>query len=298
MFFLGTVFGGGRHTMDTTPAEFGKEEKVTVSGCVADDLFISSADLSGVTEIPQTWDYYTILHALFNGTLLAGNVDFYVDNVDFFRIKRRKANDSKWLTLHEVVVNNADDMNINFVDIAARSKETYSYSIVPVIGGTEGNLYSNEITTDFCGLIISDRQTTYGTWLDIDIEHGRNRPVSVVSTLNRKYPYVIYNGAGNFDSGRISAMFAERDAVRDDWDFEGSHAFREGLQDFLCNGEAKIIKCDDGRMWLAAVSSQEVSNSVSGHEYAVVTSFEFTEVGDCEDADDLRANNLTGDEVV
>lgn len=301
MFFLGTLFCSGKYSLDTTPLKTGGETSVTVGGCVADELFVTGEVMTynpNDTSIPGTWDYYTIMHALFNGTLLAGNIDFYVDNVDFFRIKRRKRGDLKWVTLHEFEAISSDDLNIDYIDKTPRSHEHYSYSITPVINGSEAGLYSNDIYTDFEGLAICDAETVYSTDLNVRIAQTRNKVTSVVPTLNRKYPYVISNGMSNYDSGSVAALFAKYNATEDDWDFDGAHEFRDSLKAFLYNGSPKILKHADGRMWLMLVSSSQISEIENGHAYNIQTSFEFAEIGDCDSEDDLRANGLIGNKVV
>lgn len=301
MFFLSTLFCGGRYSLDTTPPKTSSETSVTVSGCVADDLFVTGEVMTydpSDTSIPSTWDYHTIMHAMFNGTLLAGNIDFYVDNVDFFRIKRRKHGDIKWINLHEFAITDPSDLNIDYIDMSPRSVNTYDYSVVPIIGGNEGSLYSNSITTKFRGLTVCDRSVVYNAYLDIELSQARNKPSSVVPTINRKYPFVISNGNINYDSGAVSALFAPFESENCTWDFKNGHSFRDEMRDFLYNGAPKIIKHEDGRMWLAAVSSAQIVDSEDGHHLKVHTSFEFTEIGNCDSEEDLRSCGIIGDEVI
>ena len=301
MFFFGSLFCGGNYSLDSSPTKANAETSVTVNNCEADELLVTGEILTynpADTSIPQGWDYYTVMHALFDGTLLAGNIDFYVENVDFFRIKRRKYGDINWLNLHEFIITDPSNLNIDYIDMSPRSATRYSYSVVPVIGGNEGSLYSNDITTDFKGLSVCDKSRVYNAYLDIDLSQNRNRPSSVIPVVNRRYPFVISNGASNYDSGNVSALFAPFDAETCTWDFSSGHQFRDGLKDFFFDGNPNIIKYEDGRMWLAAVSSAQVTDSEDGHPFKVHTSFEFTEIGNCDSEEDLRSNGIIGDEVI
>lgn len=60
---------------------------------------------------------------------------------------------------------------------------------------------------------------------------------------------------------------------------------------FLSNGEEKVIKTHDGRMWLASVSVSP-NESENGHEDRVTTSFDFVESGNPILNEDLYNANL------
>ncbi|MEG1562292.1 MAG: hypothetical protein RR365_00945 [Bacteroides sp.] len=284
--------------MDSTPSRVREDTHISLQDGIVDELYITSKDSPYSTVIPQDWDYYTIMHALFNGTLLAGNINFYVENIGSLRLKRRKLGDLRWITLQDFKVLSAKDLNFTYIDKTPRSKALYEYSVVPVISNSEGSLYSSSITTDFHGLCICDNDSIFNAYLDIEVTQSRNKPVTVVSTINRKYPYVISNGEANYNSGTVRALFAKFTPDNCSWDFENANVFRDQLSDFLYNGNAKIIKHEDGRMWLAAVSSSTIDNSENGHEYKVSTAFEWTEIGDCDSEDDLSTGGFIKTEVV
>ena len=64
------------------------------------------------------------------------------------------------------------------------------------------------------------------------------------------------------------------------------------MKDWLTNGEAKIIKMEDGREWLVSVDGN-VEEDESEHIDKVGISFDFVQIGDYNNTDDLSANGLT-----
>lgn len=61
--------------------------------------------------------------------------------------------------------------------------------------------------------------------------------------------------------------------------------------DWLTNGSPKILKIEDGRIWMVVVSS-DVKASNSEHPDKVTLSFDFTEVGNVNSNDDMLNNGF------
>lgn len=77
MIFLGmsaNLFGQASTCL--MPTVVNNTTSVKLSNGIFNDLFIT--DDTSSTDIPMStdWDYSTLLHARFDGDLLAGNVDF------------------------------------------------------------------------------------------------------------------------------------------------------------------------------------------------------------------------------
>lgn len=292
MIFLGYAFAGGDYSLDPTPTDQEDATTIKVSNGVVGDLFATNEDLVYSTDIPATWNFYTIMHGKFSGNLLAGNIDFTVSEVDSLRVERRKKGIVAWTTLYEQTVTTKDELNVLYYDKTARANTTYEYAIVPVFDQVEGTKYSKEITTDYQGIFVIDGENVFSTELDVSITKKRNKPRSVVTPINRKYSFTVSNGANNFNSGSVSAQWLEYDSETDDWDNDGKYTFVDSLEDFLNNGLPKLIKYQDGRMWLTNVSSPETTETEDESHLQVHTSFDWTEVGDCDSGSDLYSNGL------
>ena len=129
--------------------------------------------------------------------------------------------------------------------------------------------------------------TGYPARINETLNYQRNRNASTVTTLGSKYPFVINNGLTNYYSGSIQATFImmDEDNVLDT---EGVREYRNNLDDFLTNGMAKLIKTNEGNMYMVAMNE-----SISHND----TSFNQTEIGDAYSVGDLYDNNFINTEV-
>lgn len=287
MIFLGMTFGAGAHTLDYTPTHLNNVNSLTLKNGVFDDLFITqNTNQSYSTSISKEWDFDTILHAEFNGDLLAGNVDFTAEQVSDVRIKRRKKDTFDWLTLFQIPITSHESFQFERFDPYTQSGVEYEYALVPVLNGTEGNFNINNVKSEFPGLFIVEKEQRFDTILETAISTQKNRPSAIVNTLGRKYPYVILNGENNYYSGNVSAIFIEKDIERCYWRIKDGYNYRKNLLEFLCNGKPKILKYYDGRIWMISIVDNP-TEAVDSHEDAPTTSFSWAEIGNCESSIDL-----------
>lgn len=171
---------------------------------------------------------------------------------------------------------------------------TYQIKIVKQISTGDfvdiSDFDAQTITVKFRGLCIYDKNATYRAIGDFGVsQFTRNIQTSVVPVLNQKYPYVIQNGESNYDSGDCSGMFTRVSDCKPI--IEDSFNYHKNLVNFLTDGNAKILKNEDGKIWLVAISgSPTVSNSE--HPDKWITQFQWTEIGDVYDTNDLKNANL------
>ena len=291
--FLGYGFAGGNYSLDATPVCQNDSTLLKVSNAVVGDLYATNEALTYSTTIPDNWNFYTIMHGKFSGNLLAGNIDFAVSEVSSLRIERRVKNNTNWVILHEQTVSKKEDLTVLYYDKTARANTTYEYAIVPIIGQVEGTKYSQEITTDFQGLFVVDRDNVFQTELDVNFSNAkRNKPRSVITPIGSKYPQVVSNSTNNYDSGTVSAEWIKYNQEDDSWDTDNAISYIDNLKDFLNNEYPKLIKYQDGRMWLANVSSSEITDEEDDAHMQIHTSFDFTEIADCDSGSDLYANGF------
>ena len=252
------------------------------------------------------WTEDTLLFADFNQKTLGGSNFEYGSDLHEIKLKRREigADQKPWVLLYEQLAGHG---NINFVynDYFARGRETeYEYALVPVLSdGTELPYIKTTVQSKFYGAIITDGTVSYHILLDPSItETDRNRQSSVVTTLNCKYPFVFFGGKSNYTSGSFSGT-AIRYLKNDTFDVAHSHWYREDMIDWLTNGGTKILKIEDGRIWMVAIDGN-VKSSNSEHPDKVTLSFDFTEVGSVNDDNDMLNNGFvnvmtggTGEEI-
>lgn len=284
MIFMGYTFTGGTYAFGSTPVNDAFYNSISVGSGQVDELLGSRSTMTADEIRESDWDFDTILRALFQGDALAGNIDYAVSEIDKIRLKRRKQGDLEWMTLTEKVITAPEDLAFTYDDKTAAAG-VYEYAVVPVMGGIEGSFFANSIESKFKGMFILDSTGVFGTELEIQCTTQANQPASVVTTLRRKYPYVVHNSTIRYDSGNVSGFFVEKQG--DGYDLAGGHAYRKQFSDFLLNGLPKILKFDDGRMWLVDITSPQVSQNEQGHPEFITTTFDWTETGNAESYTDL-----------
>lgn len=295
MIFMGYTFTGGAYALDSVPVGDEAFYSVSTGMGLVDTLIGSKAILTDDEILSVEWDFDTILKALFQGNTQAGNIEYAVSEIDKVYLKRRKQGDLEWMTLTEKVVSAPEDLAFIYEDRTAAA-EVYEYAVIPVVGGIESTAFVNSIRSEFNGMFILDATGAYGTELEMQVSSAANQPVSVVTTLSRRFPYVVRNSSIRYDSGEASGFFVDKKV--DGYDLAGGHAYRRKMNEFLQNGHPKILKVDDGRMWLVSVTSPQITQKDEGHPEFITTSFEWTEIGDADSYEDLRdAGLISGGDV-
>ncbi|WP_206459470.1 hypothetical protein [Anaerovorax sp. IOR16] len=292
MFILGQTFASGVNTMDSTPLNLSNVSNLVIKNGIFDDVYITKDTSFNIDDpIPTEWDFNTILHATFDNTLVAGNTDYSVSQVEKIRIKRRKKGEFKWITLFEKEIKKVEDFNTFFYDDYARSGVEYEYGYVPVINGIEGDIIFYSILSEFDEVFIIEKDKKFKTELNMSFSCIKVNTSSTFKLMNKKYPVVLSKGDGGFYKGTMSATFVEKDESKCIYKFDSEWEYRSGFVEFALNGEPKILKHYDGRMWMIMIVD-DISENESNHWQGIITTFNWNEIGDCENAKELYANNF------
>ena len=192
--FVGVSCCGSGDAISATPTLVNDITYISISNGIYDELFGTDNPDVVLDDSSKKWDYDTRFYAKFQGNLMAGNVDYAASMVSSVRIKRRKNDEHEWFTMFEIPINTNEDFNFELVDRYAQGSQDYYYAIIPVIEGVEGNINKNSIRSEFNDYFILDKDISYhiifNTGLNIDL----NKNIGIVTTLGRKYPFVISNG--------------------------------------------------------------------------------------------------------
>lgn len=281
----------GQSMLSSTPSIVEDITDVKITGAVFDALRADEI-ITNDFEIEDDWTMTTKLYARFNNNLYAGNAELGVDNVTNILIKRREVGEFEWFNMFDIPIEDINDFNFILLDRYGDGGQTYQYAFVPIINGLEGE-YSfavcetdgkEEVTCEFDGVIIMDKDNMYNTILDIETSTQKNHSKTYSSTLNNKYPVVIKNSMANYYTGSISATYLH--FIGCDYDKNGSRKYREEFLDFLANDNPKIIKIYDGRTFLCEVVDQ-ISDSNSDHHELHSINYNFVEIGDTESNKDM-----------
>jgi hypothetical protein len=283
-------FCGDNHCLDYTPTNISNINYLKIDNGIFDEVFATNNVTSNYLETSKKWDFDTVFYALFQNNLFAGNVSFTADTVSAMRIKRRKSSEYKWITLFEIPISTNADFSFERFDRYVRGKTDYEYSLVPVINSVEGNLSSNSIKSEFEGFYFIDKDTIIRALLNTKLSTQRNQNSTTISTLGRKYPYQIVNGDNNYVSGSLECTFI--DLIDCEFDVDNGWSFRDVVDDFLTNGKPKILKNDEGKIWIVAIVDA-ISQDFSNHYQMPIHTINFVETGNAEDMESLFNSNLS-----
>lgn len=253
---------------------------VNVSNASFDDLYATKIDESIKPEQiipPDEWDSATYFHAKMNGTIYSGNAEFSVNNTTNILVKRRKKGEFKWFTIFDIPATKAEDYKFTVIDPYAPQGDL-EYAIVPIINGFESEYSIGEIYYNFVGLMLLEKENSIWTAADISISENKNAQIGVANTLAGKYPFVFYNGENNYFSGDVSATFIDfsEDCVMPETD--KIHKYYANVMEFLNNKKPKIMKYDDGRIRLIAITTPPNDTQTNNYNKHTI-SFSYTEIG-------------------
>ena len=263
---------------------------VTIGGAAFDSLYGSGIDPAikppGITTPPDNWDAATCFSAGFNGDTYCGNADFSVNNTTNILVKRRRKGEFEWFTLYDIPANKSEDYLFTVIDPYA-PKGTLEYAAVPIINGYESDYSIAEITYDFDGILLLEKDKGVHTILDVTLAEDKNAQIGLANTVAGKYPFVFYNGENNYFTGTVSATFVE--LVRDGLP-EKSRLYEhyEDVMEFLNNGKPKILKYWDGRIRLISITTPPNNTSEEHFDKHTIT-FSYTEIGSIYSNRDMKA---------
>lgn len=219
--------------------------------------------------------------------------DIDINDIYSIRVKRKKSgqHNKDYKVIYEQIINTVDDLAFNFYDKYAKSKTNYIYATCLVDKSNEesGLIDSNIVLSKFDKLVICDKDTSYFTEFDIKCNFKKNHNISIVNTLSGTYPYAIKNDNSDYWSGNVSALWIL--TSNDILDVNNTMGYREQFMNWLNNSNPKILKYPDGRMYLIYVNSG-IESSNDDNENKIITSFEWTEIGNSENIDELINNKL------
>ena len=292
MLFIGyNSFLGYTTSGDSVITNIPDVNSVTQKNTIVDDLFLTKSTPDISSPIDKTWNFDTILYAMYQDNLLAGNIDFVINTCSEIRVKMRKKNTYSWMTLFEVPITSVEDLSFErFTSYCQGNKTEYEFALVPILNGVEGNYNINSAVSNFDDLFVIDSSGSFYA-NTVQISPVRHRDTSIITPLNSKYPIVISNTNNNYTDGTITGLFIQN--INGDFDKVGMQQYRESFKNFLFNGLPKIIKYHNGDMWLVEITGEITDDTSNANcEDYTKSQFKFTEIGDATDAETLYDNGL------
>ena len=295
--FLGMSFASSDSSASNIALNNNYVSKITLSNSIVDDLYVSINALQDFDwNIPDEWKLDTALHAKYEENLHAGNVQFSVNNVSKVKIKKRLFGDFEWKTIYEKEVNTNDDFAIEFYDYYEPTNRVIEYSYVLEVNTSDHDAAVASIESEFYNYFICGQNgESYPMIINMQNTPTYNRKSSIIDVPGRKTPYVVNNGVSQYYSGNINVSFIAMDD-RCNLDTENAWEYRRELDNFLANGEPKILKSYDGEMWMVHVVNN-LPRSNSGHYQLFDHQIEWVEAGNPYSIADLYDNGFINTDI-
>lgn len=294
--FIGYNLYSDGDALNNAPSSVSNITTTKLTNGIFDHLNLTkNTNIVPSTDIPQIWDYDTILNADFDGNLNAGNIDFLINQITSIKIKRRVKGTFDWIVLTQIPINSIEDLAFAFTDRLNANETEYEYAFVPMLNDIEGNYITNSILSKFNGVFIGDSDSIYKLYYDVSYDtNKRNQSIGTFEPLGQQFPVIVANGLLSYESGTVSATVLNESYDKDGvLDRKATVQAKDVLKDFLTNRKAKILKDWNGNIWLCIVtgSPQVTYKSGSGMGIPQVT-FDWTEIGKFDSQEDLYANGL------
>lgn len=290
MIFLGRAFFSGSQCGDISAVDTSGINSITLQNAIYDDLYVSDDFRTNLEDMKLEWNFDTVLYAMFKNDLLAGNIGFAIETITSIRIKQRVRGTFAWTTIIDIPVNSIEDLKFIRSYPYCRGNTIYEFAMTPMLNGSiEGNLNILECESSFNGAYIIEPEAALHLFINYQMNQQRERSGTIVQTLGRNKPFYISNGQYNYDSGSINVTFIQMDN-QCNFDVENGSSYRKYIDDILSDNKPKILKLDDGRMWIIGITDA-ISQSDSGTSFPT-HSINWTEIADCDDAYDLYVNGF------
>lgn len=325
--FAGNTFAATKEAMQGVVENEPSFDSLAITNSYTDKLYGALALLNEDTAdkwvIPDGWKFGTMFNAQFNKDLSGGNISYSTESVKGIKIKRKLPNEENWKTIwYNTNVKSSKDFELldaagnQLVDYLEPNNVDVQYMYVPVFRvGTEAthdiDLNSQVVTVHSrfeSDMLIGERpdevMVGYPARFNETLAWNKNRNAATVVTLGSKYPFVINNGDANYYSGQLDGLFILMDE-NCKLDTEEINKYRMNLDDFLSNGLAKIIKTNEGDMFMVAIDNT-ITHQDNGtfidtdnnHWVKLMnTQFSWSEIGDAYDVGDLYDNNFINTDV-
>lgn len=275
--------------------------RIEVYNGLIDDIYVDE-DNSSIfsTTKPSTWLYSTVLHAEFENTMEAGSVAAGGFTIDKIKLQKRQWNELEWFDVGELEYNPDDKLLYELYDKVIANDFVYQYSLIPVAANVIGNrVTSVEITAEFEGVFISDKENNYHLLYDAEVgDIAHVSPSTKFEPLGSKYPIVVYSET-DYAEWAVNATFISAHTIADQPESQVNvrmqQADKQQLMNFMKNKKPKIYRDMHGNLKLVTLLGNP-SEAPRGDAPGIATlGFTLIEI-DSTDADTLRSYDLLAGE--
>lgn len=288
MYFCGQTFYRDNKSTKSALVDIKNLNSITLDNGIYDDLFITKNYNMVITNSNKEWSFDTVLHAMFNNNLLAGNIEFALNTITSIRIKQREKGKFDWITIYDIPINSIEDLNFVRTYKYCKGNTDYEFAVLPVLNNTiEGNMSVVECESKFTGAYLMERDASIQMVVNFESIQQRNHSSTTIQTLGRTKPFYITNGMSNYESGSINVVFIQFDNCEPNT--KTGAKYRKEIYDMLTNKKPKILKFDDGRTYIIGITDAISQTSDVDIPVSTIT---WTEVGDIDSEEDLYENDF------
>ena len=224
------------------------------------------------------FDIDTFILAKFNNNLQAGNIVSLPSPITKWIVLRKGKNDAKFTKLAEIEANDT-----TYIDRLAKSQNQYIYQLIPVADDLLGTpLQTVPIDTSFKKIILLDPDTEEGYSFCLDLRMSDIQIDEDVTYKDTRGKYQTeLRGNKKVNNGSIG--FLAKSSAVDSIELEQDLAYLQAFEDFINNGQPKILKIDNGYIYKVATSNfgKQRRNSVNNNgETLFNLAFNWREIGE------------------
>lgn len=255
-----TFLGADVFTLPCTPTNIEHITKVELTGAQIDELYATTnIDEPGIetNEIPESWDFNTLMLAHYNDDHSAGNVNWHLKDLSNLLIKVKPQDESAWIVSHVKKIETYDDLVIIGKFLAAMSG-FWNVALVPVMSGLEGTYIKLLVNVDVNRLVLLDMDNVHSTFLvDSAVSMQSVMPNNAVNTIHNKFPYIIRNTRANYETVDVTCTFLPNDVscFNTETEVKAAARWNRELKAWIMNGKTKILKSPEGDMWLGYITT-------------------------------------------
>lgn len=270
--------------------------KLIMKKGIYDEIYIEEyTDGEFVTDKPIGWSYRSVLDAKFQNNLEAGSVSGNGMQITAIKFQKRRNDELVWKDVAQINYDNTKQILYTAQDKIIQNGETYQYSLIPLTTTIQGDrVLSENITVDFEGVYLSDKDHNYKLFYNIeygDIDY--NHSSAVLEPLNSKYPIVTYSTL-DYRKSNLTALFLSKVTEQNNYRISmiNERKEKDELFNFLKNNKPKIFRSETGDFILMTIvdSPKEMPNK--DKKGIANIQFNYVEIGDANNNEDLRSNNL------
>lgn len=206
-------------------------------------------------------------------------------NIAYVLIHRKRHGSSdSYQKIYEKVINTVNDLTFEDIDITSKFGISYDYFIELTNGNTTGytvyefdTIYNIECW--FEGLFVGTYDKQYMAHLNCNTSTVQNTQANYVMTIASRTPYRISNAYTNYTTGQSSGLFAPLDSNGQPI-LQDNKEYIEEVVRFLCDGENKFLKTNDGQIWYVSIDPSVDISSDENFRGSSEISFNWTEIDD------------------